>query len=247
MKYYIYISDTKVDMLYPQIPKSLLKKIASSLNIDLKLLGAEVNLGAKTISTDETRYSKVKIVSEYIEKHLDVGTIDTPSTYFKGKLLMQWGQIELPADKAVLSLTRTEDYFNNISSDVYFAGKTERTYLGLCGSLKHVLGTPTEAINKVNLNPYGSSSLIGFRLMLEQLYANNPPLPENKQRTDREDEEWVNWIFSATQNMRGPKQQLEFLAKTLLQVNTANENAGNVPVYRQHVVLGTPIYVAIAD
>ena len=30
MKYYIYISGTKTDMLYPQIPKPLLKKIASN-------------------------------------------------------------------------------------------------------------------------------------------------------------------------------------------------------------------------
>ena len=245
MKYYVYISDTKIDMLYPQIPKPLLKKIASNLSIDLKLLGAEVNIGTKSNQSDETRYAKVKIVSEYIEKHLDVGTIDTPSTYFKGKLLMQWGQIELPADRNVLSLTRTEDYFNNISSDVYFAGKTDRTYFGLCGSLKHVLGTTTEAINKVNLNLYGSSSLIGFRIKLEQIYANNPPL-KNEQRTDWEDREWVEWIISAKQNMRGPKQQLEFLAKTLLQVNTANESTGNVPIYL-HVVLGTPIYVAIDD
>ncbi|MGZ6304382.1 MAG: DUF7019 family protein, partial [Ktedonobacteraceae bacterium] len=37
MKYYIYISDAKVDMLYPQIHKPILKRIASSLNIDLNL------------------------------------------------------------------------------------------------------------------------------------------------------------------------------------------------------------------
>jgi len=88
MKYYIYISDTKVDMLYPQIPKSLLKKIASSLNIDLKLLGVEVSVSGKSNPSDETRYTKVKIVSEYIEKHIDVGTIDAPSTYLKGTLSM---------------------------------------------------------------------------------------------------------------------------------------------------------------
>ncbi len=120
MKYYIYISDTKVDMLYPQIPKSILKQIASSLSIDLKLLGAEINIGAKGGSSDETRYSKVQIVSEYIEKHLDVGTIDAASTYFKGTLPMRWGLLG--------------DY------SIYFTGITNRTYIGLGGSLKHVLG-----------------------------------------------------------------------------------------------------------
>src|SRR5438876_927186 len=224
-------------MLYPQIPKSILKKIASSLNIDLKLFGAELNIGAKSNEpSEETRYAKVKIVSEYIEKHLDVGTIDIPRTYFKGQLLMQWGQLGPPADKVALNLMRAEDYFNNISSDVYFASKTEYTYLGLCGSLKHVLGTTTEAINKINPIPYGSSSLVGFRIRLEQLYANNPPQPENTQLEDWENKQWENWITSATYNVQGPKQQLGFLAKTLLQVNAANENPN------PHVVLGTPIY-----
>src|SRR5947209_11465862 len=118
MKYYIYISDTKVDMLYPQIPKPILKRIASSLSIDLKLLGAEVNIGAKSNSPDETHYAKVKIVSEYIEKHLDVGSIDAPSTYFKGKLSMKQGTL--------------------LNQAAYFGGETERTVIGLCGSMKHV-------------------------------------------------------------------------------------------------------------
>lgn len=72
MKYYIYISDTKVDMLYPQIPQPILKKIASSLSIDLKFLGAELSVAGKSNPSDETRYAKVRIVSEYIEKNLDV-------------------------------------------------------------------------------------------------------------------------------------------------------------------------------
>ena len=80
-------------MLYPQIPQPLLKKIASNLSIDLKLLGAEVSVGAKSSQANETRYSKVRIVSEYIEKHLDVGSIDAPSTYFKGKLSMKQGTL----------------------------------------------------------------------------------------------------------------------------------------------------------
>src|SRR5436309_3024639 len=94
MKYYIYISDTKLDMLYPQIPKALLKRIASELSINLKLLGAEANIVAKNDQSNETRYSKVKIVTEYIEKHLDVGSIDAPSTYFKGTLPMAWGTLQ---------------------------------------------------------------------------------------------------------------------------------------------------------
>src|SRR6266513_3844429 len=100
-------------MLYPQIPQPLLKKIASSLSIDLKLLGAEVNIGAKSNSSDETRYAKIRIVSEYIEKHLDVGSIDAPSTYFKGKLFMKQGtllnQAVISESKQIYNITSTKD------------------------------------------------------------------------------------------------------------------------------------------
>ncbi len=125
MKYYIYISDTKVDMLYPQIPKSILKKIASTLSIDLKLLGAEISVAGKGNSSDDTRYSKVQIVSEYIEKHLDVGSIDAPSTYLKGKLSMGWGP--------TLGIA-------------YFGGNTARTILGLGGSGHHIIGSNQESL-----------------------------------------------------------------------------------------------------
>ncbi len=53
MKYYVYTSDAKVDLLHPQIPKPILKKIASSLNIDLKLFGAE--LSAAFLKDDRKR------------------------------------------------------------------------------------------------------------------------------------------------------------------------------------------------
>lgn len=128
MKYYIYISDTKVDMLYPQIPKSILKKNASSLSIDLKFFGAKLSLGIKNNQTDETRIAKVRIVSEYIEKHLDVGTIDAPSTYFKGNLPMRY--------------TIFADSTNQV---VYFGGTTTHRIVGLGGSPEHLIGNKPSA------------------------------------------------------------------------------------------------------
>ena len=42
LKYYLYISDTKVDMLFPQIPGNILKKIGGELHINLGIFN--VNL-----------------------------------------------------------------------------------------------------------------------------------------------------------------------------------------------------------
>ena len=126
MKYYIYISDDKIDMLYPQIPKPLLQRIAADLKIDLKLFGAEVSVASKSSPSDETRYDKVRLVSEFIEKHQDVGSIDAPSTYFKGTLFMKYG--------------------SPVKVVIYFGGVTSNTILGLCGSLKHVIGSDRNII-----------------------------------------------------------------------------------------------------
>jgi hypothetical protein len=217
MKYYIYISDTKVDMLYPQIPKPLLKKIASNLSIDLKLLGAEVNIGAKSNPSDETRYAKVRIVSEYIEKHLDVGTVDAPSTYFKGQLSLRQGTFK--------------------DQVAYFGGETAQTVLGLCGSIKHVIGSNmgTE-IHTFN------SALYAFEIMIADVISEaklvyNDTSAENKIDEEIEQDALIAIVY-LTKNQKGHKQQFEFLAKTLLQGHS----------YTKHyVVFGTPIYVALTD
>lgn len=219
MKYYVYISDAKVDMLYPQIPQSLLKKIAASLNIDLKLLGAEVNIGAKGSPSDETRYAKVKIVSEYIEKHIDVGTIDAPSTYFKGKLLMKQGTL---LDKAA-----------------YFGGETEQTVLGLCGSMKHLIGSPVGS----DITTYGSS-LYAIEYLVQAVVSEakliyNTTATKDYIEDDLQLDTLVGIVY-ITKGRPSHTQQFEFLAKTLLQ--------GPFPIYNHpYVVLGTPIYVAIDD
>jgi hypothetical protein len=38
MKYYVYVSRTKVDMLVSQIPPKISQRIAAELDIDLKLI-----------------------------------------------------------------------------------------------------------------------------------------------------------------------------------------------------------------
>ena len=41
MRYYVYASKTKVELLYDQIPEKALSRIATTLTIDLKLVKAE--------------------------------------------------------------------------------------------------------------------------------------------------------------------------------------------------------------
>ena len=40
MRYYVYVSDSKVDMLYSQMPRGIRDRIAAELKIDLKVISA---------------------------------------------------------------------------------------------------------------------------------------------------------------------------------------------------------------
>ena len=55
VKYYIYISDTKLDMLYPQIPKKILERISGELNIKLGM----ININLKNKESDTSRFDKL--------------------------------------------------------------------------------------------------------------------------------------------------------------------------------------------
>jgi hypothetical protein len=186
MKYYLYVSDAKVDMLYPQIDKSLLKKIAVELSIDLKPLGAGLGATIKQNQSEETRYSKLKLVVEYVEKHLDVGWVDAPRTYFKGSLLMDWGLLDNPESEQP-------------SYAVYFGGSTDRTLFGMIGSADHLIGNRSDVPKRVL---YYTPNEVAKAL------ANETKLPQPYNLSF--------FVRDATPDKEKQVQQLEFLAKTLL-------------------------------
>lgn len=62
MKYYIYISDAKVDMLFPQVPHDIKKKVATEWKMDLKLLSA-----ARKVETEseDNRIARLETVVDF--------------------------------------------------------------------------------------------------------------------------------------------------------------------------------------
>ena len=74
----------------------------------------------KEKQSEQTRFDKVNVVSNYINEHLDVGDIDSPKTYFKDAIPMRW-------------VTEPPGYGNGF---VYFGGKTQDTIFGLVGSVR---------------------------------------------------------------------------------------------------------------
>ena len=218
MKYYLYVSKTKIDILYPQILKTILDNIDDESNINA---GFSNTLTANPDS-GKTLYDKLDLISSYLEKEGSIGTVDSPRQYFKGILPMRWS-----------SYGRDEK-----SQLVYFGGNTDAgTVLGLGGSMDHVLGK-----EKVS-SPANSHSLpfaIANKLSME---LNIPLTPGDKYEIEGwsrafalNDESYLEAASLATDQMEGPLQNLEFLAQKLL--------AGGD---ERKVVRGTPIYVAVAE
>lgn len=115
MRYYVYISESKVEMLYSQIPAALLENIAGKLTIDLKLIKTEFSETPR----EKSLHSKVMIIEKYLLDQGIVGDIRSPNAYIRGTEVMRWGHYP--------------------SGLVYFGSKSD-VILGLGGSEKHVIG-----------------------------------------------------------------------------------------------------------
>jgi hypothetical protein len=65
MRYYHYVSDTKVDMLFQQIPQAQLKGLSGEIGFDLFFLKGKVQASC---ASQETRFAKLRAVETYLEK-----------------------------------------------------------------------------------------------------------------------------------------------------------------------------------
>lgn len=223
MRYYLYISDSKVDMLFAQIPSKLRDKIAFELRVDIKV----VSVSLKDRPNDETRYSKLEVVEKYIGDNLTVGSVDEPEEFFTGLLPVRWR----PGENLV-----------------YFTGTTKRTFLGLGGSSHHVLGsapTPESGVRLASVLPYMRSVI--QKDVDESLKGMLSPQLEGR---DNYLGAFLK-LSEILESMTMPEQRVRFLAKRLLDepfpINYRSTSGKPVDSNLKRVLIGSPIYVALAE
>jgi hypothetical protein len=216
LRYYIYISDSKLDMLFDQIDQNLLKQISAEVRVDLKLLSVTLR-NAKDPAPG--RMDKLRIVEHFIDKHHHVGTIENPGhEYFRGQMNMRWGWLG-------------ED-------GVWFQGsQADGSHcVGLAGSRHHVLG-------ELRTSSYGTSTLPSIVRALERIDS-------GQASSDMAQAElpagWLSRIFwgdlpNSLHSTFFQSQNLGFLAVPLLDIQAPLRHVG-----KAHVVLGTPVYLAMA-
>jgi len=216
------VSDAKLDMLFEQIPPKLLSSLTAELKIDLKIVG----LSVQQTKSDATRYVKLRVVEEYLERNFDVGWMTEPPAWFRGELSMHSGIYDDREEGLLL-----------------FTGYEESALVALIGSSYHLVGRRSSP-ETITL---GYSFLPELFRLLELDHAERadraritshrvasaPPTGDNL--------EAVREVRRLDDQMLGPRQTCEFLARRLLVHRVADS-----PDLRTFVV-GTPLYVALAE
>lgn len=119
MRYYLYVSDAKIDMLFEQIPQRLLKRLTKELKVDVKVISFTV----KERVQDDTRFGRLNVVESYLWESFDVGSASDPATWFEDSLSLRSG----------VKHTTTGGL-------VYFGGLIHNTLVALIGSTQHLTG-----------------------------------------------------------------------------------------------------------
>jgi hypothetical protein len=205
LRYYLYISDAKLDMLYSQIDSKVLKTLSMEVKVDLKLASATLR---KAEDPSPSRMAKLRIVEKFIDEHHSVGTNEDPGAeYFRGRMDMQWGWLA--------------------SSIVFFRGSEDSQIVMLAGSRRHVVGeSPGE-------NAFVGSALPHIITAVKDYISDKSAI----EGLPVESAEWVDPLRAKEVRLNTPRQKMEFLAIPLAEERRADT----------HLVLGTPLYVALAS
>ncbi|ROO52209.1 hypothetical protein EDC02_7119 [Micromonospora sp. Llam0] len=225
-RYYVYISDSKIDMLLSQIDRGFMTKRTSEIGVNLKVLTAKRTAEPAEID----RIARLERVVGYLQDYGDLGSVDEPGQFFGGLLPMQWGPF--PGSEP--------------SSLVFFGGQTDHAVVGLGGSDRHVLGAlpasdgpamPSSLMPTI-LDHLSTSSDVEDELVVEAAGDIHDVL-------DRSDRAALVTVHQAVRRLRGVAQNVEFVAKRLLHGPSPFPHSD--PRADMSVLLGSPIYVALAD
>lgn len=224
MKYLVFVSDAKVDMLLPQIPQELKSKLAAEIGVNVGVLSAKLK-SERDIGVQPDPISRLNAVTQFLRKTQEVGTVDEPRIWIEGT---EDVRIAYPTDSR---------------QAVFFVGRTEaQTRFALAGSSAHLTSRrPTDTTT------IGWSFLPDLMIMLKAMITTfeDPRIEDDlgdraSQAVTKDMEfEWIDLVTVLEQHAPGPPMRVNFFAKRLL--------AGKHPYSEFNAVLATPLYVSMEE
>ncbi|MEU5084225.1 MULTISPECIES: DUF7019 family protein [Streptomyces] len=220
MRYYLYVSEAKVEMLHAQIPQKLLSRLTTEAKVDLKVAGVSVQRPARQ---DAGLYERLDVVEGFLEREYDVGWVSSdageepgPGFWFRGEagLRVSWdGRAEGP---------------------VLMSGAAGDTLVSLVGSVHHLVGHSAAP----ELGRVGHSWLPAlYRLLRDASRAEAAGEP-----VARPGGGVLHDVVEVCDRLAGPAMWCEFLARELLRGQVTDGSGA-----RREVVVGTPLYVALSE
>lgn len=191
MKYLLYRSDQKVDMLLPQIPASARKEMEAGFEINFGVFKGSYKLKQHTL--DEPTKRLLALV-HYIKGFETVGSVDAPESWVSGVHEVSFVNVE------------------NNDQLVFFAGSSLKSEFLLGGAAHHLVSrSPTENI-KIGWS-FLPDLLRGLSLAFKDESRHGIEVsPESiGDRT-----EWWDLVNTAQKFVSGPHMKVEFLSKKLL-------------------------------
>jgi hypothetical protein len=128
MKYYLYISDAKVDMLLPQISDAGKKKISTKFGIDLKVLQAS---RTSEFTANDGRIARLEAVTSFIREFGNLGNADKSDEYIEDSLPMY------------TTFMSHRDISGRV---VYFSADHGNNFVALGGSEHHLIGANPQTL-----------------------------------------------------------------------------------------------------
>lgn len=258
MKYYLYISDSKLERLYPQVKAKFWERLRGELGFSF-FVNVKVGIGPKA---SEEATVKLDVVIRELEKKQRIGTAERPSSYFLGTMLMHsstyaagmilYGGVDEETKTTVVlggsSRYLTANLPHEIEPDFHTGSDIDAImyHLGLLFSEHDVVdskfvksnlgrfkGNTTEQ-NPIWWGHYVAACLCNKNQNCKIVGANNVLDFLTNSPNRNSEGKFVGGAISPV------RQRVNFVAKKLLY-----EDYG---IHKKEMVLiGTPLYVALAD
>jgi hypothetical protein len=230
-KYYVYVSEHKIRMLYGQTSHGVAEPSDAALGFDINSPKGSVK---GTLGVPETGVIRLRTVLNELGRTDLVGAIDEPKPYIRGALAMVWAGYGWASKK---------------EAPITFWGHcSDKIILGMAGSSYHVLGNQRGGIaHSHSLTP---AIMEWFR---ENLDEPIPPPDENARFTEMARErarklgehDIANATWLAVTQMKGYQVKFEFVAKVLHRSHWPEGFRLSAP--NTTIILASPIYVAMDE
>ncbi len=193
-RYFLYISDAKIDVLLPQVPGALRQKVAAKLGFDIKLLSGSIETQRATL---DTRVARLCAAESYVLNHDSIGTPSEPSSWIHGEISAQ--------------------FVNLGEGGILFVAEGVSWVLALGGSAHHLVGgaKPEQLHIPMSFTPQLAERIRYLTEKKAHIILGLPADQLNLTTKAQDFDAWTELIIAARDLAVSPGQKIKFLAKRL--------------------------------